>query len=481
LRAEEAIVTMNDERWEDFIGRQLAGEDLTDDDRSLISDDPALNVELRVLDALADLDTQRDDLRERAVAQAALARLRDDQRASRSPLPRIGGSRRGVFWLAGAVAAAAAFAFVVRAPEPEPHVFEALAPIDTGTRVPFALAEGALVVDGIASERPAYARVGEVVELVRGRACLELVGDVFACMGEGSKVRLTELDAADRRIDLLEGSVVVSLGKQPEGVSFSVVASGIWSRAVGTMFSVEVSDDGVVQTAVYEGIVEVGAPGQGERIEAHKIGLATARGIDVSEASEGERHPELDVIEGLSGRRAAPSPPADVEAESANDEQSEQSEQSVASAKANLEPRAPSAAKAAQSGTVAPAPRSADVLLAKAREARMAHDWQGAAAAYREVLEVHRGSPEARTALVSLGQLELDRLARPAAALEHFDQYLAVSGPLAVEAKVGRIRALRALGRADDEGRAIDAFVAAHPESLEADALRRRRLELGAP
>jgi hypothetical protein len=91
------------------------------------------------------------------------------------------------------------------------------------------------------------------------------------------------------------------------------------------------------------------------------------------------------------------------------------------------------------------------------------------------------GSAEARTALVPLAKLELDRVGQPQAALDHLDAYISGGGSLGVEARLTRIRAYRVLGRPADEARAIDEFLAEHPNNLDSGALRARRAALPLP
>ena len=77
-----------------------------------------------------------------------------------------------------------------------------------------------------------------------------------------------------------------------------------------------------------------------------------------------------------------------------------------------------------------------------------------------------------------MGRLQLRR-GNAKAALAHFDAYLAASaGGLVEEARYGRIRALRRLGRTAQERGSIDAFLAEHPGSVYAPRLRKRVQEL---
>lgn len=132
-------------------------------------------------------------------------------------------------------------------------------------------------------------------------------------------------------------------------------------------------------------------------------------------------------------------------------------------------------------GTEGGPPPSIEELLARARRARLDGDWDGSAAAYEALISTHRDTPEAATCLVSLGQLQLEQLDRPADALEAFRQYLALEerGPLAEEAAWGGAAALRQLGRDDEERAALESLLADHPTGMYSDEARTRLGELG--
>jgi hypothetical protein len=85
---------------------------------------------------------------------------------------------------------------------------------------------------------------------------------------------------------------------------------------------------------------------------------------------------------------------------------------------------------------------------------------------YRELQARFPGSTEAKVSLVSLARLELG--SQPAAALRHFDAYLAQSAhrTLSEEALFGRASALGRLGRRSEERAAWQELVARFPASV---------------
>lgn len=127
------------------------------------------------------------------------------------------------------------------------------------------------------------------------------------------------------------------------------------------------------------------------------------------------------------------------------------------------------------------APRTADQMLEQAQRLVSQGKRPAAIGMYERLLERFPDSAQGDAARVSLGRLELRR-GRASRALAHFDAYLARSaGSLVEEARYGRIRSLRALGRHEQELRSIEAFLAEHGQGLYAARLRERAKELRTP
>jgi hypothetical protein len=141
---------------------------------------------------------------------------------------------------------------------------------------------------------------------------------------------------------------------------------------------------------------------------------------------------------------------------------------------------APLAGSTAAATTVPAEKPSATSLLALARR-ELAHGrTRQALALYEQLRATYPASAEARTVLVTMGKLELD-LGRSDRALRHFDAYLRDGGTLVPEALAGKARALRTLGRDREERRAIQQYLAAHPEGFEAPLFAKRLRALGEP
>ncbi|XXY54367.1 tetratricopeptide repeat protein [Sorangium sp. So ce269] len=186
----------------------------------------------------------------------------------------------------------------------------------------------------------------------------------------------------------------------------------------------------------------------------------------------------------------APAPPGEPSPGAAADEPAAAGASAAASEPARgagAAANAPAAAGGVEARERAPQPprqgaeegaMSAEALLVRAQSRLGQGKSAEASAAYRALLAQHPSSPEARAALVSLGQIALQQ-GKAAEALGYFERYLAGAGPLAAEARVGRVQCLRRLGRTADERAAIADFLSRHGESVHAPRLRARLAELG--
>ncbi|SEU09582.1 tetratricopeptide repeat protein [Stigmatella erecta] len=128
-------------------------------------------------------------------------------------------------------------------------------------------------------------------------------------------------------------------------------------------------------------------------------------------------------------------------------------------------------------------PRPAKVLapedlLRMANAHRVAGRWKEAEALYQRVIRAHPGGMAAYVARVASGSLRLEHLGDARGALRQFQeaQRLQPQGVLSHEASHGLAEAWRALGDRAQEARALERFLAGHPDSpLEAAARKRLR------
>jgi tetratricopeptide (TPR) repeat protein len=293
---------------------------------------------------------------------------------------------------------------------------------------------GEVLIDGAPPREGETSLAGRVLSTRSGRACVRWDEKVLACLAEHTALELPSTARAS--LSLQKGRLELHAAPLAPGSSFSIATAYGTASVVGTHFSVLVD----LQAHFTEVAVSSG------KVRTFDFAKKLERLLSAGETQR----------MGPGGSAPAAStperPPAALETREAT--QSHKAEPASASATAHT--------------------KSAPELLNDARALRAASRYGAAAERYRQLLREHPRSAEARAALVSLGQLELSQLGRAEAALELFERYLTVQGPLAQEARYGKIQALARLGREAQERSEIQAFLRDHRQSPLAPDLRAR-------
>lgn len=519
-------------RWAELMDKKAAGDSLSAEELALCQriarENPACAREQAFFDQLAELDVA-PDAHSRALVDATLARMADEAaRAEQHEVSSLKGSRvPRLVWGLGAAAVLALGATAVllppraAAPVAEPQV------VQPSSRVELVYTAGDVSIDGKpAVGGGALLPEGSRIAVTRGAACLAMDPGIDVCLAEGSELVLSRVHSLWRRLDLTRGKVGVRLQPQPDGARLSIVAEGVWSTAVGTAFTVERGEDRAVRTAVMNGRVRVGSDASEERlVAAHQRADVRGGQATVSALARSEESPEWAllgpaelwsnpvsaslVVKGphqgvevlLDGQRVGGAPlstlvPAGTHSVALRYDgrialQRELSLQAgqptvLTFSAADLalpvpehaaEPPAESSTPLRRPATTA-REQGADEMLSEARRMMRNARFEAAAGQYEALRVAYPQSAEAHTVLVSLAELELDRLGRPERALLQLERYLVTGGSLSEEARHLRVRALRALGQRDGERRAIVEFLAQYPASFRIAALQRRLQEL---
>jgi hypothetical protein len=249
-------------------------------------------------------------------------------------------------------------------------------------------------------------------------ACAAL-DDASLCAGQGTVVRMHPGDGRGVRVEVRRGTVTL------DGALAVDTPAGQLRGDDTSLYEVRVSEDrSAVEVEVQRGSLEL-RQGDGARRLAE--GEHLRLGTDATEIVD-EPEPATPAIE--DGDEPSPAPKD-----------------------------APSTA-----GRTAKATDPA-TLLVQARARLGEGDERGAAKAYAALLDAHPGSAEAQAARMSLGRLRLTG-GRPKAALGLFERYLQRGGPLAEEARWGKIQALAALDRPEALNAAVDELVREFPRSV---------------
>jgi hypothetical protein len=441
-----------------------------------------------------------------AATPAPTSQPRSRPRAARIAVPALLLAAAGVFGLLFArslPSTPVARSAEVRAPL-APHV----------ARAELVLAAGQVQVTGRhvnIGQRPLAE--GESVTTGEGRACLTIDPGIDVCLATNTAVELESLTASGIRLRVTRGTALASLSRRAPGTSFALVMADVSATAHGTTYVARHEAD-ESEVIVVEGVVQV-ARGRGNRVlvDAHSRVVVPAKAEAFVKGPVG-RNEEARLLALMAPHRLwagatlgvldlAAAPPATLQA-SVDDEgplplplqtfvstgRHAVTWRDAAGAEATswvdipagetrrLVPPAANSPRATASGPIEKP--SATALLEQARR-ELAHGRaRQALSLYEQLRSTYPASAEARTVLVTMGKLELD-LGRPGRALDRFEGYLRGGGPLAPEALAGKSRALRALGRTREERRAIQQYLAAHPDGFETPLFTKRLGELGGP
>ncbi|MDH5671513.1 MAG: FecR domain-containing protein [Myxococcales bacterium] len=559
-------------RFAELMDREALGEALSAEERAfcerVAERDGRARREVELLSALAELDAA-PDAQSRQLVDATLARLQGglqgEQRIEapddRGPhagrgIDRPGTRQQRALWLLAATGLSAAAVMLLllvhsgtttSTPEPQaqrpsaPATATAVGPkatrtgapvVPPSTRMELVYASGEVRVDGAAVvQDSSLLREGSEIEVGQGGACIAMDPQIDICLGADSKLKLSDVHSAARRLDLQRGRAAVQLETQPTGMELSVVADGIISTAVGTAFSVVRDPEQGIATTVLHGKVRVGrvdgAPQNARMVRAHQRAQVRGSETEVAAVSRSDEAPQWALLRPatlwservsatlelkglppqtriyLDERLVGEAPlstliPAGehrLEARHGTERlavrpfRAEAGERVVLDLSTDLaalgqrqrHAQRPAAGVAVERATSQNAVASPAAMLTEARQLMRKQRFAEAAARYQALYEAHPQSPEARTVLVPLAQLQLDRLGRPNVALGNLERYLASGrGALAEEARHTRIRALHQAGRAAQERAAIEEFLRLHPKSFHARAHAQRLTEIDA-
>jgi ferric-dicitrate binding protein FerR (iron transport regulator) len=350
---------------------------------------------------------------------------------------------------------------------------------------------------------------GQRLSTGSGLACMGIAQSVEVCLDSASAAILTLGEPNQILVYLEKGTLMARLDHQPAGRKFLVRTASAELQAVGTRFSVHLAEDGNTRVRLYEGRLAVRATSRVATDLVSPVQASVAQDIriaPISPAATGEDKPLAELVDVThSGPGAAlmlTSTPAGADvlldnvaigktplsvvlASAAHVQLSSQgyapmSEWIEVGDRPRVERAFALAELAASLPSEAPSPlrhvvphTSPDQLLAKAQLLRAHGQYKACAQLYRRLRSEFPGSEEARVSMVSLGELELVETKNPAAALEAFDAYLRLGGPLEREARFGKIRALRALDRREAADAETARFLRDYPASIHAATLRR--------
>ena len=344
-----------------------------------------------------------------------------------------------------------------------------------------------------------------------GLACMAIASSITVCLDAMSAATVALADPKQAIIYLEKGRLLARLDHQLAGRTFLVRTAQAEVQAVGTRFSVGISDDSQTQVRLHEGKLTVRAANHVASDLAAPVQARVGDDIRVAPMSgaasqDDDRLSDLSTLSRSETRTIAriTSIPAGADVSFDDVVMGKTPVSTVLAADAHVRLAMAGyvpvsewisvadgatiersfvltglAAPAEQPDKPARAHREARLpspsrLLAMAQGLRARGAYDACAQVYRRLWSEFPGSEESKVSMVSLGELELGKRNHPAAALEAFGAYLRVGGTLEREARYGRIRALRAVGRDGEADAESATFLRDYPTSIQSATLRRQ-------
>ncbi len=408
-----------------------------------------------------------DDLTRRRVVDAVLSKhARKSVRGRTRMLP------VALVAAAAGIAAAAALLVALR-PHDKPSPIRqtvAAAPSDDGIafvpRSKVALLHGEVqcaaadVVIGGSVPLNAWIETGE------GHSAFSLPTGIAVGLSKDTSVRVNWDGRRSYSVEMAAGMALFSVDPKKMRDGFSVQTPEGTVRVKGTLFTVDVTDEGTVAVYLHRGSVVLETPRATPiTLPQGRMALLDGRTPQIAEM------PDSPDVQGQM-RRLGCMDDGRIFSEF---------DTSICDVDTAVEPRTTErqtpAATGSKKRTGTPDPLwTVRELLAAARDARLEGRHAEAAVALRELIRTWPDSPDARTALVTLGQLELKKLGQPADARRHFTRYLEKPGHLSQDALLGQADACRALSDGDGERAALQRIIRDFPGSP-AELAARRRLQ----
>jgi hypothetical protein len=300
--------------------------------------------------------------------------------------------------------------------------------------------------------------LGSGIETGRGRAVFSLPRGIALSLSDNTRIRIVDRGDPDPEVNLLTGEIIVAVEPRQDRSIFAVVTNQGRIEVTGTTFMVS-SNEAAVQVRMFQGEVEIRVP---QDVKPRRLTQGRAASLGQSPHSWALSEADL---------------------ESVRTRIEELTQLGLVANAIAFEPDATSPDGPKKDNRATPRPQqkpSLKELKNRIQQERGQHSWRAAAQTYQTLIKHHPGSDQAKTAIVSLGQLQLEKLNQPEAALKGFERYLSTAGPkpLAQEALFGKIKALGMLGNRSEELKAAEVFIRRYPIAVQVTQVKKRIEEL---
>jgi hypothetical protein len=425
-----------------------------------------------------------DDLKRRRVVDAVLAQWEE---STLSPTARVAYSRSGLTII---VAVAAGLVALVTGAYLTITTMDSSAGDDVAVRmsrtsaelsgdtqlVPrsrFSLLHGDVTCGDTGVKLGGSVPLGKWIQTGKGQSAFALPTGIAVGMAEYSTARVFWNGNRRYDVEVNQGMALFSVDPTQSREGFFVRTPNGVIRVTGTLFSVAVRDGEDVDVYVHRGKVEIQAPNQ-PIAYAGTGQTASLKRNSVSVVPSADSVNEISPLYQL-GCFDGGQTFSELTENECDRKVRKPSTRSNSAASATH--GAGGSAKWRKSPSVSPSNGLAQLLESVTR-ARRENDWVEVASVYRRILRDYPGTPDSRTALVSLAQVEINRLNIPEAALRHFNNYLRTPGTLEPEALYGKAKVYRQLNNSADEKRTLQKLISKYPGGPLSLAAEKRLREL---
>ena len=317
--------------------------------------------------------------------------------------------------------------------------------------------------------------LGQWIETDRGQSAFALPTGIAVGLAEYSAARVFWNGNRRYEVEINQGMALFSVDPAKAREGFYVRTPQGVIQVTGTLFSVAIQEKGNVEVSLLRGKVELQPPNQPVAyVEAGQSAIWRSDSVKVEPATKTLQDVSplyrLGCFDGGQTFSELTERECDSIDAAVSDHDTTGNHSRKSSGIQNW--RSKSAVATADPTN------SLAQLLHAVSQARRENDWGEVAALYRQIVRDYPGTSDARTALVSLAQVELNRLNNPKAALGHFNAYLRSPGSLEPEALYGKAKAYRLTNNDTAEVKTLKKLVAKYPTGPISLAAEKRLREL---
>lgn len=306
------------------------------------------------------------------------------------------------------------------------------------------------------------------IETDKGQSAFALPTGIAVGLADNSAARVFWNGSRRYEVEINQGMALFSVNPSKSREGFFVRTPKGLIEVTGTLFTVIVNDNGNVSVHLHRGKIEIhGNDHHPTHVEEGHTATLGSKTVDVAKSTDNAQvAQQLHKMGCIDGGKIF-SELADTNCDLDTGSSIQTSTASASSAETTSHPNTQSLAKNFTKPTI-------EELLTAEKRARRAKNWADVATIYQSLIRFYPRSHESRTALVTLGQIEIRKLNRPKSALRHFNAYLKSPGALEQEALYGKSKAFQMTQNPGNEIRTLKKLISKYPTGPISQAANKR-------